>query len=209
MIKWVYKADNAYGIESTGTVAAHTLADARLALRDKGLVSTYLEDSRVYKKKRRARRRRQRLLIRTGAVLILGAVALAGWMHLQSQRPVAPQVSAMLDSGVLQGSGGTVVANTKEAEKFAHFVVQSWDQYTPGLVNGIELRKNIMTLHITSKAVRLKGNELQSLSTTTVKALQREFEAPVVTMLLVQDDLTMMELYYNAYTKKTKVQDYR
>jgi hypothetical protein len=209
MTKFVYKADNAWGNESMGTVLARTAADARQILREKGLISTYLEDSKTYKEKRRKRKKRQKILITVGVVLVSTAGAASTWMNLRPDKEVAPVVADMKESGVIRSSGGTVVAGNKEEEAFAHRIVEAWNSYSLGLVTGIELRKNIMALYVTPKATRLEGSDLQSLSTTSIKALQREFKASAVTMLLIQDDTTVMELYYNSITKKTKIQDHR
>lgn len=209
MTKFVYKADNALGNESMGTVLARTVADARQILREKGLVSTYLEDSKTYKMKRRRRRKRQRMLIVAGVILIAAAGTTSAWMNFRPEKAVAPEVAGLKTSGVIVSNGGTVVAESKEGEDLALRIIDSWNTYAPGLVSGIELKKSIMAMYITPKATRLTGDDLQSLATNSVKALHREFKASGVTMLLIEDNVTVMELYYNPFSKKTKIQDYR
>ena len=54
MTKYVYKADNAYGDERRGIIAAPSESDARRMLRENGLVSTFLEEATVYKRDRKS-----------------------------------------------------------------------------------------------------------------------------------------------------------
>lgn len=209
MTKYVYKADNAYGDEKKGLIEAPTVSDARRMLRENGLVSTYLEDAKTYKKKRHARKRRQQLIVRTGGVLIVAALAASGWIAREGARETAPSVAGMIETGVLRGNAGTIVADTKKAKVFARQIIDAWSSFAPRLISGIEVRDNLMTLYVSSTATGIEPNDLEVLATNSVRALQREFDATGATMLIIEDDLTIMELNYNPYTRSMKIQDYR
>ena len=209
MPKFVYKADTAYGDEKKGIVEAHTISDARRLLRENGLISTYLEDAKLYKKRRRAHKRRQKMIVRIGVVLIIGALVLSAWIAREAERETAPMVSGLQDSGVLRGNAGTIVADTQKAENFAHRIIQAWNSFAPRLITGIEVRNNLMTLYVSGTAVGIDANDLEVLATNTLTALQREFNSTGATMLIIEDDVTIMELYYNPYTRSMKIQDYR
>ena len=209
MIKYVYKADNMYGDERTGTIIAPSESDARRLLREKGLVSTFLEDIKVYKHKRRVRKRRRRLIIRTGAGLISIAIVASVWMARAGNRDAAPDVSALVDSGVLRGHAGTIVADSPELQSFAHRIVEAWNSFTPGLITGIEVQKNLMSLYVSSSVKNIGDDDMEVLATNSLRALQREFKASGVTMLIIEDELTIMELYYSPFTRSMKIRDHR
>ncbi len=209
MIKYVYKADNAYGDERAGTVVAPSESDARRLLREKGLVSTFLEDIRVYKQKRHRRRRRRRILIRSGAGLIGVAILVSVWMAVAGNRETAPTVKALQEGGVLRGHAGTIVADTPALRTFARRIINAWNGFAPGLIMGIEVQKNLMTLYVNGTISGIGDDDLEVLATNSLRALQREFKASGTTMLIIEDDLTIMELYYSPFTRSMKIRDHR
>lgn len=209
MIKYVYKADNAYGDERRGIIAAPSVSDARRLLREKGLVSTFLEDAVTYKRKRRVRKRRQKVILWTGAILIVGALAASVSMTIMSNREIAPDVAVLQQSGVLRGNAGNIVADSDETKIFAYRIIEAWNSFAPRIITGIEVRRNLMILYVSGTKTGIDANDLEVLATNSLRSLQREFDAIGVTMLIIEDDLTIMELKFNPYSGTMKIHDYR
>ena len=209
MIKYVYKADNAYGDERRGIIAAPSVSDARRLLREKGLVSTFLEDAVTYKRKRRVRKRRQKIILWTGAILIVGALAASVSMTIMSNRETAPDVAVLQQSGVLRGNAGNIVADSDETKDFAYRIIEAWNSFAPRIITGIEVRRNLMILYVSGTKTGIDANDLEVLATNSLRSLQREFDAIGVTMLIIEDDLTIMELKFNPYSGTMKIHDYR
>lgn len=209
MIKYVYKADNAYGERRAGTVAAHTIQDARRILRENGLVSTFLADAKEYRHRRRKKKRRQQWLIRGGVALVVIAMFGSRWMVDSAGRATGADASSLKSSGVLEGNAGTIIAETEETEAFAHRLINAWNNFAPRLITGIEVRENLLTLYVSNTASAVEEGDLEALASQSIRALQREFDSSGATMLVIEDDVMIMELYYNPFTKDTRVQDYR
>ncbi|MFP6584335.1 MAG: hypothetical protein VCD00_17500 [Candidatus Hydrogenedentota bacterium] len=209
MIKYVYKADNAYGEQRSGTIAAHTIGDARRILRENGLVSTFLEDAKEYRHKRRKKKRRHQMLIRIGVGLVVIAMFGSRWMVDLAGQDSGADASSLKSSGVLTGNAGTIIAETEQAEAFAHRLIDAWNNFAPRLITGVEVRENLLTLYVSNTASDIQEGDLEALASQSIRALQREFDSSGATMLVIEDDVMIMELYYNPFTKKTRVQDYR
>lgn len=209
MTKYVYKADNAYGDERRGIIAAPSEPDARRMLRENGLVSTFLEEATVYKRKRKARKRRQKIILWTGAVLIIGALAASASMTIMAKRETAPDVAVLQESGVLRGNAGNIFADSDETKEFAYRIINAWNSFAPRIITGIEVRPNLMTLYVSGTAKGIDPNDLEVLATNSLRSLQREFDSIGVTMLIIENDITIMELKYNPYSGTMRIHDYR
>jgi len=110
---------------------------------------------------------------------------------------------------VLRGHAGTIVADSPELQSFAHRIVEAWNSFTPGLITGIEVRKNLMSLYVSSSVKDIGDDDMEVLATNSLRSLQREFKASGVSMLIIEDELTIMELYYSPFTRSMKIRDHR
>ena len=206
MITYIYKAYDQLGNKKAGKVAVHTILDARRILRERHLNPYFLEDFKVVKQNIRRRRKRRRIIVAVGAVLIAAALVLSGIMVGYAGRERAPDYSK---TGVLKGGSGNLVADTDQGRAFARNIYQAWQSFAPGVINGIEVRKHLMTIYVGRAVRRMSESDLEVLATNSIRALQREFKSNGGTLLIIEDDLTIMEVRYNSFTKSTNIIRYK
>lgn len=208
MATYFYKAYDSAGHKRAGTLRVPTLPLARARLRERGLQTYFLEDLKVVRAETKRRRRRHQIILACGGVLIAGALVLSGLIVGYAARERPTDVAQYQKAGVLDGAAGMVVAKGPDERAFAREMYEAWNSFAPGVMNGIEVTKHLMTIYVSPKIKDMDRRTLETLATNSTRALQRRFNGVGVTLLIVQDNSTVMEISYNSYTRSTKVKSY-
>lgn len=205
-----YKAYDAAGQKRTGIIEATHPHAADEELRQSGLRPYFLHDyHRLKKALHQKQKKRQRLIAMVGTAAVILSAILSGLIVRYAGRERAPEIEDYRRTGLAVGSPGLIVAQTKEEREFASEILGAWESFAPGSVRGIEVGKLLMWVHVTRKIRALPGNDLDVLASQTVGALHRRFGASVCTLLVVENDTTILEVKYDAITRSTRVKSYR
>ena len=209
MATFVYKAYDQLGNKKAGKIAVPSELDARRELRDHGLSAYFLEDLRAVKKALRKRKKRRQILAVVGVILISAAMLLSGLMVGYAGRERALTMEDYQSAGVVTGGSGNLVAATDKDKRFARRIYEAWQSFAPGVLTGIEVRKHVMTLYVGRRVSEISDEDLEYLATQSVRAVQREYDSAGATLLIIQDDVPIMEVRYNGFTKSTKITQYK
>ena len=209
MATFVYKAYDQLGNKKAGKIAVPSEMDARRELRDHGLSAYFLQDLHAFKRRLKKRKKRQRVLAIGGVIAIAAAMLLSGLMVGYAGREQALTVEDYQAAGVAMGGSGNFVVDTDQGARFARKIYEAWHSFAPGVVNGIEVHKHFMALYVSRKVSSIDDDDLELLATSTVRAVQREYDSAGATLLNNQDDVPIMENKYNRFTKSTKNTHYK
>ena len=209
MATFVYKAYDQLGNKKAGKIAVPSEMDARRELRDHGLSAYFLEDIRAVRKALHKRKKRRKILAIAGVILIAAAMFMSGFMVRYSGRERDLSLEDYQTAGAVTGGSGTLVADSDQGKQFARQMYEAWHSFAPGVLTGIEVRKHFMTLYVARKVSRLPDEDLEYLATQSVSALQRQYDTAGATLLIIQDDVPIMEIRYNGFTKSTKITHYK
>lgn len=208
MSTFYYKAYDQLGNKKAGTIGVQSIMDARRELRERGLSAYFLEDLRIVKQVLRRRRKRKKVLLIGGAIVVGAALLFSGLMIGYAGREQDLSVEDYQNAGVLRGGSGNLVASTDQGEAFARRIFDAWQSLAPGVINGIEVRKGFMTLYVSRKVRQVNEDHLEALVTDTARALTREFKSPGANVLVISEDVPMLEVTYNGFSKSTKIKSY-
>ena len=209
MATFVYKAYDQLGNKKAGKIAVPSELDARRELRDHGLSAYFLEDLRAVKKVLHKRRKRRQILAVVGVVLIAAAMLVSGLMVGYAGRERDLTVEDYETAGVVTGGSGNLIAGTDQDKQFARRMHEAWQSFAPGVLTGIEVRKRFMTLYVDRAVSKIPDEDLEYLATTSVRAVQRQYDSAGATLLIIQDDVPIMEVKYNEFTNSTKITRYK
>lgn len=209
MATFVYKAYDQLGNKKAGKIAVPSESDARRELRDHGLSAYFLEDLRIVRKALQKRKKRRQILAIVGVFLIAAAMLLSGLMVGYAGRERGLSLENYQTAGAVTGGSGTLVADTDQGKKFARTMYEAWQSFAPGVLTGIEVRKHFLTLYVARNVSEIPEEDLEYLATQSVRALQREYDSAGATLLVILDDVPIMEIRYNGFTKSTKITQYK
>ena len=207
-----YKAYDAAGQKKTGVIEALHRRAADAELRRTGLRPYFLHDYQQLKKiLRHKQKKRERVIaiVIVGAVAVVSSAVLSGVAVRYAGRERAPKIEEYKQTGLVTGSAGVIVAKTREEREFALDIHKVWQTFCPGAVKGLEVRKLLMTVYVTRDIRRMSEKDLEVLASQTVRALQRRFGTSGCTLLVVEGDVTILDVSYNTITKTTRVKSYR
>lgn len=108
----------------------------------------------------------------------------------------------------MAGGSGNLLADTDEGKQFARKIYEAWQSFAPDVITGIEVRKYFLTLYVDRKVSTIAANDLEFLATQSVRAAQREYDSAGATLLIIQDDVPIMEVRYNGFTRSTRITKY-
>ena len=182
-------------------------ADAEL--QRKGLRPYFLNDVESVKKALRQRRKRRRIITIVGGVAVAASFFLSGVMVRYAGRERAPDIQQYRRTGLIQEGPSLIVADSKEEREFAQQIYSTWEGFYPGTVTGLDVKKLLITVYVTNKVYDLSENELELLASNTARALQRRFSTSGCTLLVVETEITILEVTYTSLTKSTRVKSYR
>jgi len=205
-----YKAYDDTGGKRSGIIEAACREDVDAELRRNGLTPYFLHDYHKLKEMLRHKEQKRRKLIALfGTAATIMAMAFSVSIVRYASRERAPRIEDYRRTGIVSGSPGLIVAKTKEQRQFAIDMLNVWQSFCPAIVRGIEVSNVLMTIYLTSNVSQLSRQELEILSSNTVRALQRQFRASGCTLLVIEDDKTILEISYNSVTKSTHVRSFR
>ena len=209
MRSFYYRAFDQVGGKRTGTVQALDLRAADAELQRKGLRPYFLNDVESVKKALRQRRKRRRIITIVGGVAVAASFFLSGVMVRYAGRERAPDIQQYRRTGLIQEGPSLIVADSKEEREFAQQIYSTWEGFYPGTVTGLDVKKLLITVYVTNKVYDLSENELELLASNTARALQRRFSTSGCTLLVVETEITILEVTYTSLTKSTRVKSYR
>ena len=208
MPTYLYKAYDSVGHKKVGTLRVFSPQEVYLALRKRGLKVYFVEDLAKVKHVLQHRQRVRKTVIWCGAAVIVLALAGSAGMvgYAGREKPLA--AGDYEKAGVLTRGSGNFVADSKAGEALARDTVETWNELSPNMVIGIEVRKGVMAIHVTQAAQNLAANDLDRLATNSVRALHRRLGFPGATLLVLQDDVTILEVRYNGVTNSAQITRY-
>jgi hypothetical protein len=208
MATYVYKAYDSEGRKKTGTLNVFSPQEVYLALRERGLKVYFVEDLAKIKRVVHRRQRVRKTVIWSGAAAIAVALAVSAGMVGYAGRAKPLTMSDYEQSGLITSGSGNFVADSKEGEQLARDIFEAWNSFAPQVMIGIEVRKGMMAIHVTRAVRDLAADDLDHLATNSVRALHRRLGFPGATLLILEDDVTIMEVRYNGATNSTHVTNY-
>ena len=209
MKTYYYKASDPARNKRTGTIEAANARAADAALRRDGLQPYFIKDYRLLKKSLRRRKKRQRMIVVVGAVAVAASVVLSGVMVRYAGRERALDARAFKDTDFAEDHPGEPGEKTDKRHEFALEIQEVWDSLYPGVVTEIEVRRTLMTIYGTRQIAKLSDDELEFLGTNCVRALQRRFGSTSCTLLVAEEDVTILEITYVGLSRSVRVRFYR
>ena len=211
MRSFFYKAYNEAGRKRTGVIEAPRREDADAELRKSGLHPYFLHDYHKLKAiVRRKQRKRRQLIAGGGVAATILTVLFSVFIVRYAGRDRSLLIEDYKRSGIVEGNPGVIQTKTKEQRTFALNISGVWENFCPGVIQGIEVTSVLMTVWVTKKVRNLPDNELEVLSSNAVRALHRQFGSNACTLLVVEGtDKTILEVNYNGFTKATRLKLYR
>lgn len=204
-----YKAYDPAGRKLTGKIQAAGIREAHLELQGSGLRPYFLHDYEKLKEMIRRRRKRKKIIVICGGVAIAISLVLSGVIVGYAGREQPTNIESIRQQGLVVGNSQAIAGKTEEERQFGQQVFDAWQSFAPDSVTGVEVNKILLMVYVNRKIRRLSDQELEMLSEQCVKALQRRFGAVGCSLLVVEDEQTIMELRYNGYLKSTTIKSFR
>ncbi len=208
MATYVYKAYDQRGHKKTGTLNVINPQEAHLALRERGLKVYFIADLNKIKEAARHKRRVRSTLIYTGGVLITLAALGAGLMIGYAGRAKPLSTTDYQRAGLVTTGSGNVIADTEAGEELARDIYTAWESFAPRVISGIEVRKGVMTIHVSQRVRRMSQEDLEHLAVNSLRALHRQTGSPAATLLVLENDLTILDVRLNGVTNSTQITRY-
>lgn len=206
---YYYRAYDGVGHKHSGKIDAYDQHAAETSLHHKGLHPYFVREYQKLKKEILKKRKRHRILMGSGVAISIAAFVGSGLMVRYAGREQAPPVEAYVQAGILEGATSAIYGKSAEERAFAGDIFEVWQSFTDEAVTGIEVTKLMMIVYVSRKIRKMEEGELEMLASNTVRALQRRFKRTACTLLVVQDNSTILETKYNAYTRNTHTKRFR
>ena len=208
MATYVYKAYDHAGHKKTGTLHGFSAQDANLTLRERGLKVYFIADLGKLKERALHRRNVRKTILYGGGALIVIALVGSGAAVGFGGREQALRTDDYRRAGLVTAGSGNIVADSEEGKELARDIFDAWSSFAPKVLTGIEIRKGVMTLHVSRGVSRITEQDLEYLSVNSLRALHRQIDAPGATLLVLRDDVTMLDVRYNGVTNSTHITRY-
>jgi hypothetical protein len=202
---FIYKAYDSAGRKKSGTLHGFSAQDANLTLRERGLKVYFIADLHKLKEAVRHKRQVRKTIIYGGAALVVIALVGSGAAVSLAGRVKPLGASDYRKAGLITSGSGNIVADSEEGKQLASDIYDAWNSFAPRVLTGIEIRNGVMTLHVTRAASRLVPDDFEYLAVNSVRALHRQTDAPGATLVVLQDDMTILEVRYNGLTNSTHI----
>lgn len=205
---YYYRARDQAGRKHTGTIEAFDRHSASATLRRNGLRPYFIFDYHVVKKIAQRKKKRERVLIVLGVLLILASFPISTYIVRRAEER-APSVEDYARTGILTGASGIIVAEGEDERALAQDTYEAWETLHPGMITGVEVTRFIMSIYVNAKVREVSDNDLESLGVTTIRAHHRRLGSKAVQLLVVEDEMTLMEVEYNVLSGTPHVKSYR
>ena len=143
-----------------------------------------------------------------GSAAVVASIIFSSLIVKYAGRERPPDVEQLRETGILVGYPGMIYSKTKEGREFGTEMGQIWESFCPDAVAGLDVGKLLMTVYVTKGIRKLSANELEVLVSNTARALQRRFGATTSTVLVVENDQTILEVRYDSLSRSVHVKSY-
>ena len=208
MPRYLYKAYDSVGHKKVGTLYVLSPQEVYVALRERGLKAYFVEDFAKVKRVLLHRQRVRKTVIWLGAASIALALTVSAGIVGYAGRVKPLSTEDYQKVGLVEGGSGNFAADTADGEKLAREMVDAWNSFAPAVITGIEVRKGVMTIHVARTVRNLDSADIDHLAVNSVRALHRRLGSPGATLLIVEEDVTMLEVRYNGVTDSTHITRY-
>ncbi len=208
MPTYLYKAYDSVGHKKVGTLYVLSPQEAILALRERGLKAYFVEDLAKVKRVLQHRQRVRKTVIGFGAGAIVLALGVSAGMVGYAGRAKPLATADYQQAGLVEGGSGNFAVDSEKGEKLAKEMVDAWNSFAPGVLTGIEIHKSVMTIHVGRAVRKLDPDDLDHLASNSVRALHRQLNARGAMLLILEEDVTMLEVRYNSVTNSTHITRY-